>query len=98
MSPGAGAVTNVVGLRVFLIPFHTKVVPGKDAWGGDYQFVAGTLGGNRQDYYSIVSWGRRSVQGTLDINNNNYPVSSMTHFENDICFASGNFTYGPKVK
>jgi type II secretion system protein G len=98
MSPGAGGVTDVNGLKIYLIPFHTKVIPSKDSWGGDFQFQAGNLGTNRQDYYSIISYGRRSQPGVIDINNNNYPVSSMDHFENDICFSSGNFTYGPKVK
>jgi prepilin-type N-terminal cleavage/methylation domain-containing protein len=98
MSPGAGTVTNIYGLSAYLIPFHTKVLPGKDAWGGDFVYISGAVGGPRQDYYSIVSWGRRSIQGTLDITNNNYPVSAMQHFENDICFSNGNFTYGPKVK
>ncbi|MCP5051325.1 MAG: prepilin-type N-terminal cleavage/methylation domain-containing protein [bacterium] len=98
MSPGAGAATSVAGLQVYLIPFHTKVLPTKDAWGGDYVFQAGTLGTTTQDYYSIISYGRRSTSTGIDIANNNYPVSSMTHFENDICFSNGNFTYGPKVK
>jgi type II secretion system protein G len=98
MAPGAGTITTAFGLKVFLIPFHTKTIPTKDSWGGDFQFQAGAPGSENQDYYSIISYGRRTVPGVLDITNSNYPVTAMAHFENDICFSNGNFSYGPKVK
>jgi type II secretion system protein G len=97
MAPGAGGVTTVAGLNTYLVPFHTKVLPGKDAWGGDFQYQSGAVGAN-QDVYSLQSYGRGSAAGTITIANNNYIVNTMADFENDIVFSNGNFTYGPKVK
>jgi hypothetical protein len=97
MAPGAGGVATVAGLNTYLVPFHTKVLPGKDAWGGDFQYQSGAVGPN-QDVYSLQSYGRGSAPGNIVIANNNYIVNTMADFENDIVFSNGNFTYGPKVK
>jgi general secretion pathway protein G len=98
IAPGAGGITAVNGLKAFLIPFHTKNIPTKDNWGSDFQYQSGALGSSREDYYSVISYGRRSLPGVIDTNSSPYPVSSMDHFDNDICYSNGNFTYGPKVK
>ena len=97
MAPGAGGVTNVNGLNVYLVPFHTKVLPAKDGWGGDFQYESGAVGPT-QDLYSITSWGRGNQQGVVNIANSNYIVNTMAGFEEDIVYSNGNFTYGPKVR
>jgi type II secretory pathway pseudopilin PulG len=97
MAPGAGGVLQVNGLNAYLVPFHTKVLPVKDGWGGDFQYESGVLGPS-QDLYSVRSYGRGSAAGAVNILQNGYIVNTMADFENDIVFSSGNFTYGPKVK
>ncbi|MGE5340206.1 MAG: prepilin-type N-terminal cleavage/methylation domain-containing protein [Candidatus Omnitrophota bacterium] len=97
MAPGAGGVTLVSGLATYLTPFHTKNLPQKDGWGGDFQYQSGAVGAG-QDLYSVISYGRGSSSDGIAIANNNYVVNTMKDFENDICFSNGNFTYGPKVR
>jgi type II secretion system protein G len=97
MAPGAGTVNDVNGLNVYLVPFHTKVLPVKDGWGGDFQYESGAIGAT-QDLYSITSYGRGNAAGVININNNNYIVNTMAGFEEDIVYSNGNFTYGPKVR
>ncbi len=97
MAPGAGGVTDVNGLNQYLVPFHTKVLPGKDGWGGDFQYESGPIGPT-QDLYSIRSYGRGNQADPFNIANNNYIVNTMRDFENDIIYSNGNFTYGPKVR
>lgn len=98
MAPGGGAISSIVGLQSFLVPFHSKIIPLKDAWGNDFQYQSGAVGSGTQDYYSLISYGRRSTAGVITINNNRYAVTEMSHFDNDICYSNGNFTYGPRVK
>lgn len=98
MAPGGGGATSIVNVQAYLVPFHSKIIPVKDAWGNDFQYQSGAVGSGTQDYYSVVSYGRRSVAGVLNIVNNRYDVTQMSHFENDICYSNGNFTYGPRVK
>jgi len=97
MAPGAGAVTVVSGLNNYLTPFHTKNLPAKDGWGGSFMYQSGAIGAG-QDLYSVISYGRGSASGGINITLNNYIVNTMRDFENDICFSNGNFTYGPKVR
>lgn len=93
--PGANGV-NIDTINPYLVPFHTKVLPPKDAWGTPYAYSAGTNQSN--DVYSIVSYARGGGDDGLDPTLNNYPVTTMEHFSLDICYSNGNFTYGPKVK
>jgi len=97
MAPGAGGVAQVNGLAGYLSPFYTKLLPGKDGWGGDFQYESGALGPT-QDLYTIRSYGRGSQPDAYSIANNGYIVNTMAGFENDIMFSNGNFTYAPKVK
>ena len=97
MAPGAGGVAFVSGLSPYLTPFHTKNLPAKDGWGGDFHYQSGAVGAG-QDLYSVISWGRGSVSTGINIANTNYIVNTMADFEKDICFSNGNFTYGPKVR
>ena len=97
MAPGAGGVNQVNGLNPYLVPFHTKVLPVKDGWGGDFQYESGAIGPT-QDLYSITSWGRGNQASAINIANSNYIVNTMRDFENDIVYSNGNFTYGPKVR
>lgn len=86
----------VTTISTYLVPFHTKVLPAKDAWGNDYLYSSGS--GVSNDVYSILSFARGGVDDNLNVQNNNYPVTKMEDFGNDICYSNGNFTYGPKVK
>lgn len=97
MAPGAGGITVISGLNNFLAPFHIKILPVRDGWGGEFQYVSGALGPN-QDLYSIQSWGRDNAGDPVNINNSPYVVTTMNGFENDIVYSNGNFTYAPKVK
>lgn len=98
MAPAGGTATTIYELRAYLTPFYTKVLPTKDGWGGDFLYQGGVVATPTQDYYSIISYGRGSSDSGIDIANNNYIVSALVHFENDLCYSNGNFTYGPKVK
>ena len=97
MAPGAGGVAQVTGLNPYLVPFHTKILPGKDGWGGDFAYESGAVGPT-QDLYSIRSYGRGSQADAYNIANNGYIVNTMAGFENEIFYSNGNFTYAPKVK
>lgn len=98
MAPGGGALTEIAAIKIFLIPFYTKNVPDKDNWGNALQYRSGALSSGKQDYYSVISYGRGSSFTGIDINNSPYMVNALVHFDNDICYSNGNFTYGPKVK
>ena len=97
MAPGGGGDITVSQLSTYLVPFYIKVLPGKDGWGGSFQYTSGSAGNPDQDLYSIVSYGRGSTFDTIT-GTSPYLVNSMDDFESDICFSNGNFTYGPKVK
>ncbi len=88
---------TVAGLSQYLVPFHTKNLPAKDGWGGDFVYESTGVGAT-QDLYSVTSYGRGSAATGVDITRTNYIVNTMTDFENDICFSNGNFTYAPKVR
>lgn len=97
MAPGAGNVTDIAGLDAYLAPFYIKVLPIQDGWGGPYKYSSGQLG-LKQDLYSIYSYGRGSLPGTIEMTKSPYVVTTMAGFGEDICYSNGNFTYAPKVK
>jgi general secretion pathway protein G len=97
-APGFGSISLVSGLGTHLIPFHTRTIPIQDGWGGNFRFESGAAGSGREDFYSVISYGRDSTSGTIDTNNNHYLVTAIFHFDNDMCYSNGNFTYGPKTK
>jgi type II secretion system protein G len=97
MAPGGGAVTALTGLEQYLEPFYIKQCPTKDGWGTTMVYVSGALG-TEQELYSITSYGRGGVATGINIANSNYIVNTLSGFDNDICFSSGQFTYAPKVK
>lgn len=97
MAPGAGGFTTASDLTNFLAPFHIKIMPLKDGWGGEFQYTSGVLGPN-QDLYSLQSWGRDNAADPIVLANSPYVVTTMDGFENDIVYSNGNFTYAPKVK
>lgn len=98
MAPGGGAFTFVTTLKPFMIPFYTKNVPDKDNWGNALLYQSGALNSGKEDHYSIISYGRGSTSTGIDISNSPYMVTALVHFDNDICYSNGNFSYGPKVK
>lgn len=97
MAPGAGTIGDVNGLEPFLAPFYIKVIPRQDGWGGTYTYESGDIG-LKQDLYSIFSYGRGSIAGTINTAQSPYVVTTMAGFGEDICYSNGNFTYAPKVK
>jgi type II secretion system protein G len=97
MAPGAGGINLVNGLNQYLVPFHTKLMPVKDGWSGDFRYESGPVGPT-QDLYSIISYGRGSQADPVNIANNNYIVNTMRDFENDIVYSNGTFTYAPRVR
>jgi general secretion pathway protein G len=97
-APGLGTISEVSGLVSHLIPLHTKTVPVLDGWGGSFQFQSGSAGSGQEDFYSIISYGRDSAAGVIDINNDDYNITAIHHFNNDLCYSNGNFTYGPRTK
>ena len=78
-----------------LEPFYIKTLPLKDAWGNDFQYAHGT--GAKKDMYTIGSGGKDGVFNGWE-QNGFYLVLEVNDFNNDIIFANGVFTYGPKVK
>jgi len=86
------AAGNISQLKVYLIPFHTKLVPEKDGWGTPLRYDS------NEERYSIISYGRDKADSSPDITQSPYQVTSLPGFDNDIIFSNGNFTYGPKVK
>jgi len=97
MAPGGGALTAVRELEIYLTPFYIKIIPIKDGWGGELQYMSGAVGPS-QELYSIQSWGRDNAASVVSIADNPYTVSTMAGFENDIVYSNGNFTYGPKIR
>jgi type II secretion system protein G len=96
LAPGLGAISLVSSLVPYLSSFHTKVLPHRDSWGGEFQYQSGV--GDSLTRYSVISYGRDGVATGINITNNNYQVTTLDAFNNDICYSDGNFTYGPKVK
>jgi type II secretion system protein G len=98
MAPGNATVTAIRGLETYLEPFYIKMLPSKDGWGTDLQYISGAATSVEQDQYSVISYGRGGTSNGIDPANSNYIVNTMTGFENDICFSNGQFTYVAKVK
>jgi type II secretory pathway pseudopilin PulG len=78
-----------------LVPFHTRVLPKKDAWGNNYLYKHGT--GDKQDTYFIASPGKDGVFNGWE-QNGFYPVNSADGINNDIIFSNGNFVYAPRIR
>ncbi len=98
MAPGGGALTLASQLERYLSPFYIKILAQRrDGWDSPFRYQSGAIGSN-QEYYSIISFGRDGVATPMNINNNNYAVSTINGFNNDICYSNGSFTYAPKVK
>ena len=97
MAPGGGALARIADLNPYLAPFHIKILPFQDGWGGMLRYQSGPVGA-QQALYSVISYGRDNMDSGMDINNSHYVITSMTGFDNDICFANGLFTYAPKIR
>jgi type II secretion system protein G len=92
--------TTMAGLNVTangLIPFFIKVCPTTDGWGSVFAYEHGTVGDTDQDYYSFQSWGRDKAPGTAT-SGMFYDCTAIGDFNNDIVYANGGFTYGPRTK
>lgn len=97
MAPGAGGVTLLSQLEVYMESFYSKQLPVRDSWGEPFHYESGPPG-ITQDLYSVISYGRDNQASAIDPANSNYIVSSLDGFANDICFSNGTFTYAPKIK
>jgi len=95
MAPGAGELTKVSDLKVFLEPFYIKVLPITDGWGNPLVYASGKVGTMSQECYSIISYGRDGKDSGMDINNSPYLLGSVDDFNKDICYSNGSFTYHP---
>lgn len=95
--PQVNAIDDLNTASNGLVPFHIKIAPTTDAWGTLFEFAHGTLGNTDQDYYSFVSCGRDKTGGTRT-SGTFYDCTSISDFDNDIVYANGGFTYGPRTK
>lgn len=94
---------NLEELKEKLVPFHTKILPVKDAWGNNYIYWHGT-GKENQDLYRIASAGSDGIfEGwdKFDLTGDNqtfYDARTMEDFKKDIIFTFGMFVYAPKLR
>lgn len=92
--------TDMPGLNVNtngLVTFFIKVCPTTDGWGTQFIYERGNVGATDQDYYSFQSYGRDKVVGA-PVTGVFYDCTSIGDFNNDIVYANGGFTYGPRTK
>jgi type IV pilus assembly protein PilA len=92
--------TDMAGLRSpanGLIPFHVKFFPTSDAWGSVFVYGHGTAGTADAEYYSFTSYGRDKIPGTPVVGVY-YDCTAIGDFNNDIVYANGGFSYGPRTK
>jgi len=80
-----------------LVPFFIKVVPTTDGCGTLFEYQHGTKDNTDQDYYSFVSCGRDKIAGART-SGTYYDCTAIGDFNNDIVYANGGFTYGPRTK
>ncbi len=97
MAPGGGGISLIADLNNYLSPFYIKTLPSRDGWGTMLSYESGAVGAD-QALYSIISYGRDQISTGINSSNNNYLITSMDGFNNDLCFSNGVFTYVPKIK
>jgi type II secretion system protein G len=97
IAPGGGSVDYIANLSSELAPFYIKVLPTRDGWNSMLRYQSGSVGPN-QLIYSIISYGRDKMDSGMDIAFSPYVITSMSGFNNDICFSNGYFTYAPRMK
>lgn len=87
------------GIRNILEPFYIRIIPLRDGWNNIFQYHAGNdVNSRHRGLYSIISYGRDMINSGQPAADNNYPVTDLDHFNNDICYSNGQYTYGPKIK
>jgi len=92
--------TDMSGLRDpanGLIPFHIKFFPTTDAWGTMFVYEHGIVSTSDAEYYSFQSYGRDKIPGTPVVGVY-YDCTAIGDFNNDIVYANGGFSYGPRTK
>jgi len=97
MAPGNSGFTMVFEVSPYLEPFYIKILPTKDGWGSSLLYQSGAIGPD-QENYSVISLGRDQVVTGINVDNNGFIISSLDHFNNDLCYSHGFFTYAPKIK
>jgi type IV pilus assembly protein PilA len=96
-TPQVGTTTELNSASNGLVTFFIKVVPTTDGWGTVFEYQHGQQGNTDQDYYSFVSDGRDKTPGTRT-SGTYYDCTAIADFNNDIVYANGGFTYGPRTK
>ena len=84
---------SLAEIKSKLQPFYIKQLPMTDAWGHKLFYTSGP---GKEDF-AIGSAGKDGdFKGWQQ--KGFYAVYGMIHFNNDIIFSNGQFTYGPKVR
>lgn len=86
----APQVDSIAELELHLSPFHTKVVPKKDAWGNNFHYEHGNVGTDKQDLYWIGSGGSDGKFEGSQQKGKYYAEKGK-----DIIFSNGYFPYAP---
>ena len=85
-----------------LVPFHVKIAPTTDSWGTLFVYTkGGAPGATNADFYSFTSYGRDKKTGGpagSPVSGTYYDCTAIGDFDNDIVYANGGFTYGPRTK
>ncbi len=93
-APAAGE-SLIAGLdRSWFRPFYIKILPARDGWNTIFAYDAG--GGAAFDAYSVISWGRNKVTNNTPVGQ--YPLRSLSDFNQDIIYSDGRFTVLPNTK
>lgn len=98
-TPQVGTTTELNDPANGLVTFFIKVAPTTDGWGTVFVYDHGTQGNTDQDYYSFTSYGRDKITGPGAVTvGAYYDCTAIGDFNNDIVYANGGFTYGPRTK
>jgi type II secretion system protein G len=94
IAPASGA-TDVTALnQSWFCPFYIKLFPLQDGWNTTFAYQAGE--GMDFDFYSVMSWGKNKFDDGMAAGE--YPVLTLSDFNNDLIYCNGRFTLSPIVK
>jgi general secretion pathway protein G len=92
--------STVSALKQYLTPFYIQSLPERDGWGTVFAYqTSASSGSTVQDVYSIISYGRNKAPGGglgNPVFGQTYVCTSISHFDTDIYFSNGQFTWAPK--
>jgi type II secretion system protein G len=95
--------TDMLGLRDAangLVPFHVKYIQTTDGWGTGFVYSPGAVNSSLAEFYSFTSYGRdKEIGGVMATQSGMfYECTTISDFNNDIVYANGAFTFGPRTK